>query len=451
MESYKSKTCPSSEPTASWVWVNAKVNRTSGDSTVLRRVFRELRKTRIITVEPLVFLFMFGLFLMIFTQQQYFFWHYGKLFLNSTHDDCISAEDLESDAVVKVQKSASHLLSYVNFPGQVLGIATSMILGPLSDTMGRRFIFYLVGSGVVLQGVLSLVVVVLNLDVHIFIVGGVLSGMCGGFAATLGASFAYAADVSSPGPSRSIRIAFVEAMVFVAGLIAEGGAGKVLEQLKCSFWPLIAVYIGSGLLMILYTAVFLREPFSRSERLQRAAGSPKGIGRLLRGLRLFFCPSTYSTWKLWAALGALTIIVGNLIGAQMITAIFQEGPPLKWKPAMIGYFDVVQMAAHGFATLVILPLLVALSLPDVAIALIGVVFNAAVGVLTGFVRQSWQMFLSELAERQPLGGQMACVYFHIVIIFSVGTMSGMESIVAPSARSLMSKLVSAGDQGKSPF
>jgi MFS family permease len=422
MESYKSKTCPSSEPTASWVWVNAKVKRMSGDSTVLRRVFRELRTTRIVTVEPLVFLFMFGLFLMIFTQQQYFFWHYGKLFLNSTHDDCISAEDLESDAVVKVQKSASHLLSYVNFPGQLLCIATSMVLGPLSDTMGRRFIFYLVGIGVVMQGVLSLVVVVLNLDLHIFIVGGVLSGMSGGFAATLGACFAYAADISSPGPSRSIRIAVIEAMVFVAGLIAEGGAGYVLEQLKCSFWPLIAVYIGSGVLMILYTALFLREPFSRSERLQRAADSPKGIGRLLRGLRLFFCPSTYSTWKLWAALGALTIIVGNLVGAQMITAIFQEGPPLKWKPAMIGYFDVVQMAAHGFATLVILPLLVALSLPDVATALIGVVFNAAVGVLTGFVHQSWQMFL-------------------------IGTVSGMESMVAPSARSLMSKLVSAGDQG----
>jgi hypothetical protein len=130
-----------------------------------------------------------------------------------------------------------------------------------------------------------------------------------------------------------------------------------------------------------------------------------------------------STWKLWAALGALTIIVGNLVGAQMITAIFQEGPPLKWKPAMIGYFDVVQMAAHGFATLVILPLLVALSLPDVATALIGVVFNAAVGVLTGFVHQSWQMFL-------------------------IATVSAMEAVISPSVRSFMSKLVSAGNQGK---
>ena len=403
------KPCRSSKHTASSDSLTTMVKRTTRDPDVKRR--GELRTTRIVTVEPLVFLFMFGLFLMIFTQQQYFFWRYGRDTLrrssanynsttnNSMSDGCITAEDLGSASVREVQKSASHLLSYVNFPGQLLCIATSMILGPLSDTLGRKFIFYLVGTGVVLQGLLSLAIVIFKLDLHFFIIGGVLSGLCGGFAATLGACFSYAADISSPGSSRSIRIALVEAMVFMAGLIAEGGAGKVLEQLKCSFWPLIAVYIGSGLLMILYTALFLPEPFSRSERLQRAAHHPKGVGRLLRGLRLFFCPSTYSTWQLWAALGVLVIIVGNLVGAQMITAIFQEGPPLKWKPSMIGYFDVVQMAAHGFATLVILPLLVTLSLPDVATALIGAVFNAAVALFTGFVQHSWQMFLSELNQK----------------------------------------------------
>ena len=382
------------------------VKRTTRDPDISRR--GELRTTRIVTVEPLVFLFMFGLFLTIFTQQQYFFWRYGRDTLrrssanynattnSSTADDCITAEDLGSVSVREVQKSASHLLSYVNFPGQLLGIATSMILGPLSDTLGRRFIFYLlVGTGVVLQGLLSLAIIIFKLDLHFFIIGGVLSGLCGGFAATLGACFSYAADISSPGASRSIRIALVEAMIFVAGLIAEGGAGKVLEQLKCLFWPLIAVYIGSGLLMILYTALFLPEPFSRSERLQRAAHHPKGVGRLLRGLRLFFCPSTYSTWKLWAALGVLVIIAGNFVGTQTITAIFQQGPPLKWGPAMIGYYAMVAMATHGVVTLLVLPLMVALSLPDVLIALIGVVFSGGMDIFTGFVCRNWEMFLSE--------------------------------------------------------
>jgi MFS family permease len=337
--------------------------------------WRLCRAAYVVTVEPIVFLFMFGVYLMLFTSQQYFFWRYGSEVLarNGTPsvNGCISADDL-GDSVVDVQKSSSRLLSYVYVPGQVMCIFTALFLGSLSDTLGRKFIFYLVGTGVVLQGLVSLVVVLYKLDLRLFIIGGVLSGFFGGFASILATSFSYAADISSPGRGRSIRISIIEAMIFVAGLVSEGGAGKVIELLNCSFWPLIAVYIGSGVLMILYTALFLREPFSRSERLQRAADSPKGIGRLLRGLRLFFCPSTYSTWKLWAALGVLVIIAGNFVGTQTITAIFQAGPPLKWGPAMIGYYAMVAMATHGVVTLLLLPLMVTLSLPDVLIALIGV-------------------------------------------------------------------------------
>ena len=408
-------------------------------------VYLKLRVRYVVTVEPVVFLFMFGVYLMLFTSEQYFFWWYGSNALarngTSAVNGCISADDL-GDSVVDVQKSSSHLLSYVSFPGQVMCIFTSMILGPLSDTLGRKFIFYLVGTGVVLQGLLSLAIVLFQLDIRLFIISGVLSSFFGGFASILAASFAYAADVSSPGRSRSIRISIIEAMIFTAGLVSEGGAGKVLRQLNCSFWPLIVVYIGSGLLMILYTALFLPEPFSQSERLQRATHHPKGVGQLLRGLRLFFCPSTYSTWKLWAALGVLFIIMGNVVGTHMITAIFQQGPPLKWGPAMIGYYAMVEMTTHGVVTLLVLPLMVALSLPDVLIALIGVVFSGGMDIFTGFVRRNWEMFLGKYNT-----ASFAKVTF--CFVYTVGTVLGMEAITIPSVRSFMSKLVSAGDQGNS--
>ena len=380
--------------------------RSDGRSLDSRQLCQALRSYRIVTVEPLVFLFMFGLFLMLFTQQQYFFWRYGTAALGARYrngtDHCVTASELDRSgrSVTGVQESSSKLVSYINVPGQILCIASSMILGPLSDTLGRKFIFYSVGTGVMLQGFLSFAIVWCELDLHLFIIGGALTGLFGGLASTLGASFAYTADISSPGPGRSVRIAIVEAMVFVAGVVAEGGAGKLLELLNCSFWPLTVVYSISGLLMIIYTAVFLPEPFSRRERLQRAAGQPRGVGRLLHGVRLFFCPSSYSTWKLWAALCILFAIVGNMIGTQMITAIFQQGHPLKWKPSTVGYFDIVQMAAHGFATLVILPLLLSLSLSDTSTAFIGVVFSCAMSLSTGFVQNTWQMFLSEFRMKE---------------------------------------------------
>ena len=53
------------------------------------------------------------------------------------------------------------------------------------------------------------------------------------------------------------------------------------------------------------------------------------------------------------------------------------------------------MASHGVVTLFVLPLLVALSLPDLAIAMVGAAFGGAMTLFTGFVHSSWEMFLSE--------------------------------------------------------
>ena len=363
------------------------------------------RATHIVTVEPVVFLFMFGIYLLLFTYQQYFFWRYAMHELAGTnftgpHDSstfCISADDLKThgQSIVNVQKSSSHLISYVSLPGQVMCIIAAMIFGPLSDTLGRKFIFISVGIGVVIEGLFVLIVIIYNLNMYILIASGFISGVFGGFASLLAASFAYAADVSSPGRCRSIRIGLIGTMIFTAGVVSEGGAGKLLQYLNCTFWPLIALYIGSGVLIILYTTLFLPEPLSRSERLQKTSNHPKGVRNLLRGLKLFFCPSTYSTWKLWAALCVLFIIIGNTVGVQMITAIFQQGDPLKWGPSMIGDYAMVEMTTHGVGTLVVLPILILLSVPDVIIALIGVLFSGSMNLFTGNVKKDRQMFLGE--------------------------------------------------------
>ena len=311
---------------------------------------------------------------------------------------CISADDLETHGrpIVNVQESSSHLISYVSLPGQVICVIVAMIFGPLSDTLGRKFIFFSVGIGVILQGIFVLFVIIFKLNLYILIAGGVISAFFGGIASTLTASFSYAADVSSPGRCRSIRIALIESMIFVAGLVSEGGAGKLLQYLNCTFWPLIALYIGSGVLIILYTTLFLPEPLSRSERLQKTSNHPKGVRNLLRGLKLFFCPSTYSTWKLWAALCVILIIVSNMVGVQMIMAIFQQGDPLKWGPSMIGYYDMVTMVTHGVGTLVVLPILILLSVPDVVIVLIGVLFSGSMKLFTGFVQTTWHMYFGKI-------------------------------------------------------
>ena len=372
------------------------------------RLFLDYRAAHIVTVEPIHFLYLFSFFLFLFTTQQYFFWRFGRdalantsfPYLNSTAF-CISTDDLDkygnNHTTVDVQKSASNLVSYSNLPSLVISVLVAMIFGPLSDKLGRKFVFFSVGTGVVIQGVLAFLIIQFELNMYYFILSSAVPAFFGGFASIMMASFAYAADVSNPGKCRTIRISMIESMLFASGAISEGGAGAFLQHLHCTFWPLVITYTASGVLIIIYTAIFLHEPFSKLERLQKVSNSQKGVKThtLLRGLKVFLCRSKYSAWKLWAALGVLCIMVSNFVGSQMITALFLEGHPLKWGPAVIGIYDVVSMIARGIAAVVVLPVLVAFSLPDAVVALIGVLFSGSMSFFTGFVRHTWQMFLGE--------------------------------------------------------
>ena len=229
---------------------------------------------------------------------------------------------------------------------------------------------------------------------YIFIPAATLSSVFGGFASCLTASFSYAADISS-GKWRTVRIALIEAMIFLGGALSQGTAGVLLRRLNCTFWPLFVIYITCGVLMIIYTAFLLPESLSKFERLQKTSHHRRGIWALARGLKIFFCPSEYSTWKLWLGVVVVSIMVSNFIGSQEITAFFLIGEPLKWQVDLIGYYDVVSQVTHGAVLIVIAPVLVALSLPDALIALIGLVFSSGMNIFTGFVKETWEMFVGK--------------------------------------------------------
>ena len=432
------------------------------------RLFLDCRAAKIVTVEPIVFLYMFNTYLLSFTLQQYFFWRFGKEQLaNSSFPDlnrssfCISTDDLDdygrtNETADNVQASAGHLVTYTFLPGLLVSVIVALVLGPLSDKYGRRLIFFSIATGVLVQGVLTFFIMWFNLNMYLFILGATLPSFFGGFASCLTASFSYAADISS-GRCRTIRIALIEAMIFLGGALSEGTAGVLLRRLNCTFWPLLVIYITCGVLMIVYAIFILPESLSKFERLQKTSHHRRGVRALARGLKIFLCPSEYSTWKLWFGVVVISIMVSNFIGSQEITAFFLIGEPLKWHVDLIGYYDVVTQVTHGLVLIVIAPILVALSLPDAVIALIGLVFSSGMNIFMGFVKETWEMFVGKppslyilllLSDSSlPLLSSILLLFTVILFLPVVATLAGMESMIVPSVRSFLSKEVSAGDQG----
>ncbi len=255
----------------------------------------------------------------------------------------------------------------------------------------------IVATGAILQGLLSLGIVYWNLSIYFFILSSAVSGFCGDFAAILMASFSYISDVSST-RWLTFRIGVAEAMLFMAGALAEGTGGRWFQQLGCNFFPPIALFIGCNTLLLAYVLLFLPESLSRKERERKALDKPKGLRSLMRGFKIYLCQiQEYSVWMLWAALIAIFVLVMTSAGAQRIQVSFFKAPePFDWDPSTIGYYQMTAQLSHMFGLLVVLPVLVVLKLPDALISLIGLGFNVGMNIFTGLAKKTFEMFISKL-------------------------------------------------------
>ena len=364
------------------------------------------RNARILTVEPVLFLYMFGRTLFIPLIQQYFFNLYALDELKNTSypyfnkSMCLYKSDIDtyasSETYKKVEYHSNVSYMYIAMTSGILSIFSTMIMGPLSDKYGRRLVLILVSVGALIQGLNSLVVVKYNLSLFLLIPGVAISGIFGDFAAMIMASFSYISDVSSK-ERRTVRLGLVECTVFLAALLSGGLGGIWFKKVNCNLIsPLLAI-VGCNLVIIIYTLVLLPASIklTANERKTRDQKGYKGFQLLARGCKIFLCMvKEYPVWKLWTALIAIVILLINLIGSFSIMVLFLKA--LNWGPEMIGENIAISKASHLVVLVVVLPVLVVLKLPDSLISLIGVIFCASMNLCMGLLKRPYQLFIGKV-------------------------------------------------------
>lgn len=368
-------------------------------------LYLAFRNAKIITVEPVIFLYMFGTYLYFPLYQQYFLNRYSLdvlqntsyLYTNETR--CINKSEVNNYSLNNntydevVTHNASNLFIYTSLANRILSIAVTMILGPLSDRYGRRLPMMLVAVGATLQGLLGLAIVHFTLNMYLFILGGAIAGLFGDFASVLMACFSYISDISS-GRWRTVRIGLAESMIFMAGLLAEGLGGLWFQKLNCKLASPLLLFIACNVTIVLYTLIFLPESVTSDERRRKNAGKPKGLKSLLRGASIFCCCiREYSVWRLWFSIVPVAILVINMAGATSIGVFFFSD--LSWSPGRIGAYQATAMGSHMVALMVVLPILVALKMPDMLISLTGIFFSCTMNLFIGLSRRTYQLFIGE--------------------------------------------------------
>lgn len=382
-------------------------------------------RAKIVTVEPVIFLFMFSFYLYEVMFQLYVFNTYGREKLeeyrnlstdveNTTTNTsgmqqtlpvCLNMSFLDSykpnvthHLGDKVQAQTAILGLIVGTTARLPSIVATLILGPISDKFGRKPAIIVVLTGIILHSTLVLIIVKLHLDLHFFILSAGLRGLAGGMAGVLTASYSYIADISSK-KWLTIRLGVLESMIFIAGSLSLLIGGVLIHLCGCQFEIPAILSLACVVAALPYALIALPESLDRDGKSQRTSETSTqmrtlGPKALLRGLQIFF-GKTYSRLKLWLCLLIMFITVANISGTTSVIILYLLHYPLQWDPIQIGAFLGSSEFVHGLGLILILPILVHSGTRDSVIALVAVFLTCMMDVCLGLAEKTWQVFISE--------------------------------------------------------
>lgn len=376
-----------------------------------------------ITVEPVLFLFMFASFLSYSTFQQLVHslvcQQTGNCTLyqnttiiqppnttiqppntttiqppNTTSTTCHEPPLVEQE----VQTITSHWILFINLASGLPAILMSLFYGSLSDQLGRRIFIVLPALGSGINAALVLVAIYLQrtLPITFFLVGAFLSGLLGTFTVINLSVYSYGSDISGHS-SRTWQIGLLESMTYLGSTLSliVGGLWIKAEGFAPPFWGVVACQLA----IIIYTIVFLPESLgskmdnaSIQQRENHSKTCPKLCHSVVRNM-VSFASLLMGNWTMIALLITFFVVEINFLGITDTVILYALGDPLCWKSDLIGYFLALKVFLNGFATLFILPFLVYYGMSDTAIIMVGMIAGAASLLLMGFANHTWIMFI----------------------------------------------------------
>src|SRR5579875_160056 len=280
------------------------------------------------------------------------------------------------------------------------------VLGALSDKHGRRpvLIISLLGSG------LGYIIFGLGGALWILFLGRIIEGLTGG---EISAIFAYFADIT-PSSERTKYFGWISAIVGVGTAL-----GPTIGGALATFGNSVPMYVGAviTLLNAIYGYFFMPESLEKSRR--SSSISAKQLNPFKQLSNVF----SFKSIK-WLLISGFLIWIPN----GSLQAIFSQFSidTFAWKPVLIGLIFSIMGVLDIFSQAIIMPRLLKF-LTDKKIALLGMMSE-----MIGYIF----IAVSAFTAFYP-------VFIIGMIFFGLG-----DSIFGPSFNSMLSKSVSASEQGR---
>ncbi|XP_063957841.1 proton-coupled folate transporter-like [Lytechinus pictus] len=402
-----------------------------------------VRYLKAVTVEPVLFLFMFGFFIQGPVLQLLIIQKVCRL----SHDSSVCSNktafaEIEND----VESDSTKWILYFNIASMVPGAIMATIFGPLSDKLGRKIIMTLPSIGTTIAAInFILNSFYIDWPVETLLLSGVAMGITGNLGTFFVSVVSYITDITDPS-SRMKRLGLLEAMVYIGGTLGLVIGGTMTERL--GFAPVFFLYLLLHVTILLYIAIHLKESLPKHERDLKQNGSA-GIGAKPPNKAVQCCSYVVDSFKRAMSviflkrkgsrrkhliLNVMISITGVIAqsGDMDLTILYTKHSPLSWPPSTVGVYLALRTALKGVALILVVPIIAKVtnhSTPDrdmmwaelgilstiagyttMAVAkTTGVMMSVSViGCLFGLTRAVQGSIATRLVESTEFGAMFAC-------------------------------------------
>ncbi|KAM4625936.1 proton-coupled folate transporter [Polymixia lowei] len=370
------------------------------------------RLRSIVTVEPVIFLYMTGTFLVIPAYQQMVI---SKTCSNLFGQSSPTCSDLikHPEEQAEVQSSSSLVFLFYTSVLSLLSVPPALLLGPWSDRQDRtnggslisrrRLVLLLpcflsLASG----GLLVAMALINQMGALWILMAAGLVGLSGGTSSLFLSSFSYIADLtaSKGGANRTKRMAVAEAMIFVGGAIGFLLGGYLVQQ----YGPLSAFssYCCCQFLSIVYILFWLRDP--NPPQLVTSTDGTGSFGNehnITPGILSYTRRSVAVVFRKRAGQERLKLLLliictflNNLVavGESSVSLLYLSYEPRNFSTELYGIFHSVRMLLLGLVLLLVFPLLLKY-ISEQTLAKLSALFRTASLITMAFSTNKWMVFL----------------------------------------------------------
>ena len=219
-----------------------------------------------ITIEPVIFLFLVGTFILQGAQipTNILIYKICHVELNHTEEICENLgkneySDIENEVQVRVNNFQTNSLWISSVPGVIY----SLYAGPLSDTLGRKPAIMIPLIGFIFTSISGIInfAFIKELPLEFFYLE-TISSFFGGFTIYYLGIYSYGASVSEPN-DRAHRIARLDGVETLSIMIGTLLSPIIVEKL--TFYGSYGFYGGFVVLAALYLKLFVKEPIKRKK------------------------------------------------------------------------------------------------------------------------------------------------------------------------------------------